>query len=272
MTILAYHTGGLANRIKNMVACFRLDPIVLVFWQKIESYTEKNNHLFICKYYDLFSYPFQVENLEQGKEYPCYDTDKLLIGPDDGIPENFAKFDNKCDKPYVYQDELNRNIDFEYERIPIKVQKLYSYLFKQVLLNEDLQQKINEFYESHLSNKNLVSVHIRSWNRENEQGRKHLFNLEKFIDRMKYFKDCHYFVTSDSSDVLEKVKEQVDNVITYPRETDRESSRENPKGLQEDLIELYLLAKGDVLVGSYFSSYTEVAWYLMDCRQIFIVQ
>ena len=55
----------LANRIKNMVACFRLDPIVLVFWQKIESYTEKNNHLFICKYYDLFSYPFQVENLEQ---------------------------------------------------------------------------------------------------------------------------------------------------------------------------------------------------------------
>ena len=44
MTILAYNLGGLANRMKNIVSCFRLDPIVLVYWQNVENYDEKNYH------------------------------------------------------------------------------------------------------------------------------------------------------------------------------------------------------------------------------------
>ena len=55
MTILAHNTGGIANRIKNIVACFRLDPVVEVHWVNVEEFDELNYHLFTCPYYDLFS-------------------------------------------------------------------------------------------------------------------------------------------------------------------------------------------------------------------------
>ena len=271
MTILAYNLGGLANRMKNIVSCFRLDPIVLVYWQNVENYDEKNYHLFNCPYYELFSYPFLAENLSQGEEYACYDSDKFLIGDDDGLPPNFAKFDNKCKKEYIYQDELNRNIDFEYERIPLNLRKIYSFLFRQIKLNEELQEKINSFYKSNLEGKNIVSVHIRSWNRDNEEGRQHLHDIEKFISKMNEYSDCCYFLTSDSQETIDMVKSRVKNVFTYNRITERNNSRINPEGLREDLIELYLLSKGDVLIGSYYSSYTEVAWYLMDCKKVDII-
>lgn len=271
MTILAHCTGGLANRIKNMTASFRLDPVVEVHWVNIENYDAQNYHLFKCPYYDLFSFPKLAENLEKGKSYPVYDYDKLLIGPDDGIPENFAQFDNKCDKEYRYTDELNRNIDFEYHRIPENVKVMYSYLFSQIRLNHDVQKRIDNFYNKYMKNIIVVSVHIRSWNRENEEGRQHLHKVDKFIETMMDYKKLHFFVSSDSTEVIEKVKKEVPNVITYNRKTERETSRTNPEALQEDLIELYLLGKGNMLIGSYYSSYSEVAWYLMGCKEVIII-
>ena len=105
MTILAHKKGGIANRIKNIVACFRLDKDVEVHWVNIDKFDNLNYHLFNCPYYELFSFPKLAENLEKGKAYPVYELDKLLIGPEDGIPENFAQFDSKCTfKKYRYTD------------------------------------------------------------------------------------------------------------------------------------------------------------------------
>lgn len=272
MTILAHNKGGIANRIKNIVACFRLDKDVEVHWVNIDKFDNLNYHLFNCPYYELFSFPKLAENLEKGKAYPVYELDKLLIGPEDGIPENFAQFDSKCTfKKYRYTDELNRNIDFEYHRIPENMKNLYSYLFSQVRLNMELQKKIEDFYNKYMKNIIVVSVHIRSWNRDNEDGRKHLHDIDKFIETMLDYKKLHFFVTSDSQEVIEKVKKEVPNVITYDRETDRKSSRTNPEGLKEDLIELYLLGRGNMLIGSHYSSYSEVAWYLMGCKEVIII-
>ena len=50
--------------------------------------------------------------------------------------------------------------------------------------------------------------------------------------------------------------------MLYQRTTDLDTSRDFPEGVQEDLIELYLLSKNRILIGSHFSTFTEVAWWL----------
>ena len=274
MTILAYNTGGISNRIKNIVSCFRVDSEVYVYWNNVTNYDHINYHLFICPYEKLFSFPKEVrtvKNIEKGKQYPVYDKDKLIILDEDGLPHNFAQFDSKCAKPYRYTDEFNRNIDFEYERVPLNVRETFIQLFKKIRLNSDVQDRINKFYDENMKGKNIVSVHIRSWNRENEEGRGHLHNVDRFIEKMKSYENQYFFLSSDSTEVIEKVRLEVNNVIIFDRQTDRKSSRTNPDALVEDLIELYLLGKGNSLIGSHFSSYSEVAWYLMECPEVLIL-
>ena len=56
-------------------------------------------------------------------------------------------------------------------------------------------------------------------------------------------------------------------IIIFPRTTSLENSRSLQEGIQEDLIELYLLSKNKVLIGSFNSTYSEVAWWLGGCNE-----
>ena len=59
-------------------------------------------------------------------------------------------------------------------------------------------------------------------------------------------------------------------IKTY-RETDLDTSRDFPEGIQEDLIELYLLSKNNYIIGSHFSTFTETAWWLGGCTQNIVI-
>ena len=56
-------------------------------------------------------------------------------------------------------------------------------------------------------------------------------------------------------------------MLIYPRKTTLDNSRDFTEGIQEDLIELYLLSKNKIIIGSHFSTYTEVAWWLGGCTE-----
>ena len=55
--------------------------------------------------------------------------------------------------------------------------------------------------------------------------------------------------------------------MLYHRTTDLDTSRDFPEGVQDDLIELYLLSKNKILIGSHFSTFSEVSWWLAGCPQ-----
>jgi len=270
MTIIAHNTGGLCNRIKNIISCFRLTDDVLVYWKQIDKYDSKNYHLFICDYYKLFSYPFLIQNLD--KEYDCYKDSKLIIQKSDKLPVNFSQFNSKCSKKYKLTDKYKRNIDFEYERIPDNVKETYIYLFKnKLILNPYIKNKIEIFFDKYMKNKKLCGVHIRSWKRDNEEYRQHLHKLDEFEKEIQTkLKSYSVFVSCDNEEILQYLKKKY-TIIVYNRDTDLSSSRLNSEGIQEDLIELYLLSKCQTLIGSHFSSFSEVAWYLSGCVSIKII-
>ena len=43
------------------------------------------------------------------------------------------------------------------------------------------------------------------------------------------------------------------------------------EGIKDDLIELYLLSKNKVLIGSFTSTYSEVAWWLGGCNEKIVI-
>jgi hypothetical protein len=84
--------------------------------------------------------------------------------------------------------------------------------------------------------------------------------------------DTDFFVTADNDAILQRLSARFPNRChVYTRETSRETSRMHPRGLQEDLIELLLLARSPLIIGSYLSTFTEVAWWLGDARARVVV-
>ena len=125
-------------------------------------------------------------------------------------------------------------------------------------------------------NKNTISVHIRSWNRNGEKSRRdYLFNIQKFETEMKkYNEQYNFYLSSDSLEVINYFKNISDlkkRILIYPRITDLDTSRDFSEGVQEDLIELYLLSKNKIIIGSHFSTFTETAWWLAECPENIII-
>ena len=82
----------------------------------------------------------------------------------------------------------------------------------------------------------------------------------------KYDNTYTFYISTDSQQVKDYFEKQKKyNVIFYPRTSDLNTSRDFELGIQEDLIELYLLSKNSIFIGSHFSTFSEVAWYLGGC-------
>ena len=84
----------------------------------------------------------------------------------------------------------------------------------------------------------------------------------------KYDNNYNFFISTDSEEVRNYFSEKSklkNRILFYNRKTSLDNSRDIPEGMQEDLIELYLLSKNKIIIGSHFSTFTEVAWYLACC-------
>lgn len=283
--IISTHKGGISNRIKSLVSAMRYASTVNtncgVLWKVLNDYN-KDVHILNCDYNSLF-YINNVSNVtENSEEYLYYDTlycsDRLMIFENDNIPHNLNNFDSKCSKQFVCKDKFKRDIDYMYNKTPKNVINAYLPYFQKLKLIPELEVKINNFAAENF-NEYTISMHIRSWNRNGENGRRNnLFDIDKFEKEIEnkieeYFAQnidqyCNFFLTTDSQDVKDYFTNKCpykDMIITYPRKTSLDNSRDFKEGVQEDAIELFLLGKNISFIGSHFSSYSEVAWWLAGC-------
>lgn len=268
--ITSIHEGGLSNRIKSLISSIRYSNKhnikYSIYWKVLNSY-KKNNHILNCPFEKLFSNKIEVKNVDNKSKKYC--SHCLMIEDEDNIPLNFFTFKSNCGKQFTQTDPLGRNIDFGYNRIPKEIKKEYIKAFKVLKPIPELLSKINDFSKINF-NENTISVHIRSWNRQNEESRRtYLFNIQRFENKMKEYKKKHnFFLATDSQivkDYFNKKSVLKDKIIVYPRESNLNTSRDNINGIQEDLIDLYLLSKNEIIIGSHFSTFSEVAWWLAKC-------
>lgn len=283
MDIISINKGGLSNRIKSWVSTMRVsrkrNSSYKVFWQVLDSYAN-NNHILNCKPELLFSNEVFISGFNPNLYKPenLFNSHCLYIDESDNIVDNFNNFNSKCNVKFCNLDKNNRDIDFMYNQIPEDIKREYISYFNLITLSSELQNRVETF--SNNFNKDTVSVHVRSWNRHAELGRRSsLFQIDKFEKEMKNRinsnQNTSFYLASDSSQVINHFTDLnnrpespfYQRIITYPRTTTLDNSRDFPEGIQEDLIELYLLSKNNTIIGSHFSTYTEVAWWLAGCPE-----
>jgi hypothetical protein len=269
--------GGLGNRLKNIVSCMKLSD---EYGLPINIQWGKKPFVCNCNFDDLYENDFSINNLSNIKiNYPfnpfaCW---RLYVSDKDNIPNNFTKI-----KKDIGGDTLSgainytRFIDMEYNRIPDSLKNQYINYFNSLKLKKEIREKIKSFSSKYFNAK-TISVHIRSWpvkSWELDIKRSKKVKLEKFINEMKKYENYNFFLATDSDEVKKIMKEHFKNkIFTYNRKNNlcdkngNQINRNTIEGIQDDLVELYLLSKNNIIIGSHSSSFTEVAWYLGGCTK-----
>lgn len=241
---LATTVNGLCNRIKNLISVLRLSP------HSKSTFLQFNN---------IFDNDFTT--LDPNIKYKDLCTWRIIVNDDDvEIPINFNT--NTLDLPE--RDKMCRDIDSEYERIPMEFRNKIIKIIDQFIIKKEIQSVLDQY-----NFKNTNACHIRTWwstyHKEYDDWSKflksksnldYLSNFEKIISNTNE----KIFVACDDYNFKNYLKMKYKNIITYER-------NEIFNDVQNDFIEVQLLSKCNILYGTKLSTFSEMSWWFSRCNQ-----
>jgi hypothetical protein len=283
--VVSNETGGLGNRLKSWVSSMRLAAETRVHWPVTKNMP--------AAFHDLFTNDCAVDAVPDGAQ--VYGSWRLAILPSDELylPVGFATvgagahplvrglgklwwgltgkrtdryrfmvFPKQHSRRSTRAD--SRHIDLEYERIPSYFRALYGELFRRITVRPEIAAAVNEWAAANLDAA-VIGVQVRTWRDDARRHRKyHLPSLRRLSRLFDSSSNARFFVVSDSDDIVPMLAARygAHRVFGYPRTTSRADSWSVSTGVQEDLIDMLLLARTERLFASYLSTFSEVAWWL----------
>ena len=257
--LISASTDGMASRFKTWASALRIDKNLKVFWWLKSALKEH-------KFTELFKdSEMEVKTLPPDFDYILYSDGFLLILPEDELPIDFTNDKLFERRNGFYNTDTKQRIDWEFERIPQHLKEEYSKMFSIIKsqVRDDIILEVDNF--SKQFDDKTISVHIRSGTGHPIEGialeERRAFNLEETIKVMEsYSNEYTFFVSTDEYveqgeiNILNTLREKFGDRIFYYK-TDSLS-------LKGALIDLLLLSKNNIIIGTYFSSFTEVSWWL----------
>ena len=158
--------------------------------------------------------------------------------------ESFYKnYQNNC-IDFVYRPDLFNNIYID-----------YAHIFNSLKIKDDIVQRIQQFIQQNF-NENTISIHIRSW--IDCPSRANSFDINKFYNKIEEFNNGinTFFISCDNKSICYNIKQKFGNKIIIYESHDQFLSVVN------DFIELMLLSKNNILIGTYISTFTELAYII----------
>lgn len=235
MLVTVVSHAGIANRIKNIMSAM-------------------SQHEDVATLYDTINYIFP--SLQK--------VDK----PDNVYEENWRLHVSPEEEHYSGE---YKTIDLLYEDTPKYFVEKYLKVIERLQINIEIVEYVNEFTKDW---KDIVGVHIRSW-----YCSKNIFHsndiFEAEIDKLNPEK---FFFCCDNSDVHNYfINKYGDRVITYDRQLfnnphlAESGHHDNIQITTDAFIELLILSKCAKIIGTYASSFDEVAWWLSKCKSKVII-
>ena len=267
--VISNNGSGLCNRLKSLLSVMRIADLkneeAKVDWPIGEG------SIGGCHFTDLF------DNKNMVIRHPNYPSDTVIynswrftILPNDPIPPNFfqggVRYNNNIKFNGFSHNNNGRHIDLEFNRIPEEIRQSYLKQIKKIKIKNSIIQQVNNFAEKF--NDNTVSVQIRSWN--DDPVKQKLFNIDDFYNLMDSMENNNFFVTADTPEIVEKMKEKYgDKIITREnyKETMGHRERGQKQGVIDAMIDLLLLSKNKTLIGTYISTFSEMSWWFSECKQ-----
>lgn len=188
-----------------------------------------------------------------------FNTWRLLTFPSD-LPKNFAK---------VLPDDSGKNIDLEFERIPLALRKEYLKYVRRLKPSKKISNAVNTFAKKH-NMKNMIGVHVRRGDFINYwDGRDKVSSDEKYFQKMSQLisknPKTKFFLTTDSMETQKKFIEKFGKSIIVS--SNKDFHRGTNKATKDALVDLLLLSKTKKIFGAYLSTFTELAWWFGGCKQ-----
>lgn len=167
--------------------------------------------------------------------------------------------------------ENYKTIDLLYEKTPEYFIKKYLNVIERLQINQEILDYVDDFTKEW---KDMIGVHIRSW--YCSKNRFHSNDIfENEIDKLNPDK---FFFCCDNSDVQKYfMNKYKDRIITYERQIFNhphlaESGHHDDVQITTDaFIELLILSKCSTIVGTYDSTFDEVAWWMSKCKSKIII-
>ena len=253
--------GGLGNRMRALDSaigfCKKYDKELHLVWPYFKGLN--------CPFESLFEVPKNVRTLSSPSEYSRNKLIRNLKVARRKIAAglyrlSFDKVINKKDVYELMQKRFNFNELSRIRNLRIQTdQRFYSNEkpFEDFRPVKKIRNEIDR-YKKIFGNLNVIGVHIR---RTDHIASINCSPTEKFIDLMReeLEKDSttRFFVATDSAEEEEILTEKFsDKIITYKKTS---LNRESIQGIQDALIDMYLLANTNKIIGSFTSSFSEVA-------------
>jgi len=250
--------AGLGNRIKGLVSAIRIGRRygrkILLYWPV--------NFSCGCEFEDLFENKFEKIDDAKLKEIPGINQEEYLEHLE--YSKNPVEYLMLKTWKFISLPGEAVDLDFAYKGVKEEVKQEVLSLLNELVPIKEIRDKINGFLAGDKIDE-MVGVHIRRGDtRFSVEGKAQISSEDKFIKRMKEFENERFFLSTDSEETEKRLKEEFgDRVIVFPKGT---RDREEKTALQEALIDMLLLGKTKHILGSYLSTFTEIAWWFGDCK------
>jgi len=273
--IIAANRGGLCNRIQCIISVMRLSKILdrepLVFWE--------NNFQCGCEFSDLFENEIKMINfcdyskISGRKESKVFERIipngeeiyKYIILQDNAL----VLFEKELSQDYNKKSQESRQWrNFKFCDNPKKIREGILKVLKSLKITRDISQKVSELEKRYDFNK-TIGVHIRRGDFVFiPNGISKISTDERFFLRMKDIlrikPKTKFFLCTDSKKTESKfIKKFGDRIICLKK---RKRDRREKLSIKEALMELLLLSKNPHILGTYGSSFSEIAWWFGDCK------
>jgi hypothetical protein len=248
-TIYVETRWGLCNRIKTVVSGMRLleerhCKRLVIRWP-VDGECG-------CSFAQLFDNAFDVALSVPRSDVPEYW--RLWISDDD-VPAGFAS---------NYQAIDGRSIDLEYGRIPERLQRIYARHFSALSPLPAIRERA-EALGAELS-VDTVGVHVRrgDFRRPHRPAQN---DAQFFVAMDAVLRDrpgARFLLATDSEETERLFSDRYrERILSHPKLT---RARDQSEAIRDALVDLLLLARCTHLIGTYSSTFSEVAWWMGDCR------
>lgn len=180
------------------------------------------------------------------------------------------------EEEYLIEDY--KTIDLLYENTPKYFVNLYNDIIDRLEINSDIVEYVNDFTKEW--NSDVLGVHIRTWHSDYPRNMWHdNFLFEQEID--KFQSDRKIFLCSDNPQTVDYFKNKYgERIITYPQRLHESSLgsinifdqyQNNVQLVVDGFIDCLILSKCNTIIGTFCSTFTEVAWWLGKCEAKVII-
>lgn len=264
--IVAMCPAGLGNRIKCMVSTAKRCDDYMNIGVNAEAHVYwPVNNACGCEFEELFK-PSIIFNQH-------IDNIKLEMSE-----VNTCHGEVEFNKSWKLKSLSHKGIDFQYHKLSKSIINEFLPYFGFIEPAQDIEDTVWAFmnkYKESFDKGEVIGVHLRKGDFKGlYDGRNEVSSEDDFIERMACLLEVNpnykFLLCTEDKKTEDKFKEifGVHTILIFPK---RFRGRDTPKAIKEAFVDMLLLSKCPIIIGTFLSTFTELAWWLGGCKaQVYI--